>query len=140
MGHAARRAEHWRAVARFRNGARMSRARRILNSAPRVGGPIRLVERVRALVAALPDTAAVTLPVGELRQWVANDVEPVAALAPVPREDGDHALTAKEVAERLNVTQRWVYEHADQLGARRLSRRCVRFSERVVERWLSHRP
>jgi predicted DNA-binding transcriptional regulator AlpA len=63
---------------------------------------------------------------------------------PVPTADeasveSERLLTAEEVAERLGTSSRWVYDHADRLGVRRLSRRCVRFSSRAVTRY-STRP
>lgn len=59
-----------------------------------------------------------------------------------PRQNGstpepDQLLTANEVADRLNVGTKWVYSHADQLGAAHLSPRAVRFSERAVQRYLA---
>jgi len=47
----------------------------------------------------------------------------------------DHqVLTVAELAERLRVGHRWVYEHADQLGAYRLGK-YLRFDlSRVMER------
>jgi excisionase family DNA binding protein len=43
-------------------------------------------------------------------------------------------LTVAEIAERLRLGQRWVYEHADQLGAYRLGK-YLRFDlRRVMER------
>ena len=49
----------------------------------------------------------------------------------------DRLLTAGEVAALLSTTVRWVYAHAGELGGRRLSRRCVRFSEATVRRRLA---
>lgn len=48
-------------------------------------------------------------------------------------------LTAEEAAELLHVSARWVYDHGDKLGVRRLSRRCVRFSSRAVARYSARR-
>ena len=46
-------------------------------------------------------------------------------------------LDAGEVAERLGVTERWVYRHAPRLPfTKRLSRRVLRFSEPGLRRWL----
>jgi hypothetical protein len=39
----------------------------------------------------------------------------------------------------LHVSARWVYDHGDKLGVRRLSRRCVRFSSRAVGRYSARR-
>ena len=48
-------------------------------------------------------------------------------------------LTAAEVAEMLGTSVRWVYQHAAQLGGSHLSRRCVRFPESAVRRYLERR-
>lgn len=48
-------------------------------------------------------------------------------------------LTAAEVGERLGVSAKWAYEHQAELGATKLSPRCVRFSERKVVRYLKTR-
>jgi hypothetical protein len=53
--------------------------------------------------------------------------------------DAEQWLTADEVAERLHVSARWAYDHGEQLGARHLSRRCVRFSSRAVDRFKARR-
>jgi hypothetical protein len=90
---------------------------------------------LRQALAALPPDAVLTLPVHELR--AALGAEPTA---PAPREVGPgHLLTAVDVARRLGVSERWVYDHGDQLGVRRLSRRCVRFPEAAVVRYLARR-
>lgn len=49
----------------------------------------------------------------------------------------DQHLTVDEVADRLSVGTKWVYDHADQLGAVHLSTRAVRFPERAVQRYLA---
>lgn len=59
-------------------------------------------------------------------------------IAPEPAE-ADQWLDAEHAALRLGVSPRWIYDHADQLGVRRLSRRCVRFSARSVERFMHRR-
>ena len=91
-------------------------------------------------------------PARELRSHYLAIAEslPAGTLLPVPRElllelcaDGSVALvagptermlTAKEVAELLGTTERWVYNHADQLGGKRLSKRCLRFPESNIRR------
>lgn len=76
-----------------------------------------------ALLAALDDEVA-SPPVGN------GDATPAAA---------EQWLTAEEAAELLHVSARWVYDHGDKLGVRRLSRRCVRFSSRAVGRYSARR-
>ena len=45
-------------------------------------------------------------------------------------------LTAAEAAALLRVTPRWLYRHQKKLPfARRLSRKCIRFSEAGLRRW-----
>jgi predicted DNA-binding transcriptional regulator AlpA len=52
----------------------------------------------------------------------------------------DRLLTPSELAERMNVTIRWVYRHAnDWPFTRRLSRRMLRFSEAGVARFLAQK-
>lgn len=48
-------------------------------------------------------------------------------------------LDAKALAARLGTSVRWVYDHATALGGQRLSRRCLRFSDSGVERYLKRR-
>jgi excisionase family DNA binding protein len=48
----------------------------------------------------------------------------------------DRLLTVQEVAERLSVTERWVYRKAGSLPfTRKLGTGTLRFSERGLERW-----
>jgi hypothetical protein len=74
----------------------------------------------------------------------------VADLAPLVNGNGSRSiasatptferwLTAAQVAELLGVSERWAYDHAEQLGGKRLSRRCLRFSETAVRRYLERR-
>jgi len=73
----------------------------------------------------------------------------VAELAPLAGENGaarsassppaDRWLSASQVADLLGTSTRWVYDHAEQFGAKRLSRRCLRFSEAAVRRHLERR-
>ena len=45
-------------------------------------------------------------------------------------------LTAVEAASLLRVSPRWLYRHQKKLPfARRLSRKCIRFSEAGLRRW-----
>ena len=47
-------------------------------------------------------------------------------------------LTPAELAERLGVSLRYVYQNADSLpGCRRLSRRLLRFESKEVEEWIA---
>ena len=63
---------------------------------------------------------------------------PISASAPSshPPEESNQLLTAEDAAQMLRVTPRWLYRHANHLPfARRLSRKCLRFSEAGLRRW-----
>ncbi len=60
------------------------------------------------------------------------------APAPPTNRLGRH-LTADEVAELLGMSAKWCYDHADELGAVRLSARAVRFPESAVRRYIAAR-
>jgi len=61
------------------------------------------------------------------------------ATAPAGTENGEPMLTAAAVAQQLQTSARWVYDHADELGGKRLSRRCLRFPEEAVRRYVERR-
>jgi hypothetical protein len=77
------------------------------------------------------DALLEALAVAESSSAPAAIAEPTAA-SPEP----EAWLTAAECADRLHVSARWCYDHAVDLGAKRLSRRCVRFSSRAVARYM----
>lgn len=54
-------------------------------------------------------------------------------------EPSDEWLTAEQCAKLLNVSVRWCYDHQAELGGKRLSRRCVRFSSRAVARRMARK-
>ena len=55
-------------------------------------------------------------------------------------QPGDQLLTATEVAKRLHVRPRWVYEQSGDLPFTvRLGPKLLRFSERGLARWLQSR-
>ncbi len=67
--------------------------------------------------------------------WMRLSAPQVATQAPTrPRSGKDRLLSAKKAAELLGVSERWVYDHADEIGAQRLSQRCLRFSEKALRR------
>jgi hypothetical protein len=93
---------------------------------------------LRALAEALPPGSAVTVPCEWLLEVVSNGSAPNADEVP------EKMLTAPQVAEMLNIggeesktPERWVYAHAEKLGGKRLSRRCLRFPESAVKRYLA---
>jgi predicted DNA-binding transcriptional regulator AlpA len=52
----------------------------------------------------------------------------------------DRLLDVREVAERLSVKPKWIYDHADGLPfVKRLSDRTLRCSERGLNRWLERK-
>ena len=60
---------------------------------------------------------------------------------PAPQPDGpEQLITADEAAARFNVTRRWLYRHGAQMGARRLSRKVMRFTESGIRRYLARLP
>lgn len=89
---------------------------------------------LRRALELLPPGSSLTLPRDELLAVIGSDPTP-----PAPADDAEQWLTAEECAALLNVSARWCYDHAAQLGARRLSRRCVRFSSRAVARHMARR-
>jgi predicted DNA-binding transcriptional regulator AlpA len=90
---------------------------------------------LRALAEALPSGSAVPLP----REWVlqlADCGEPVTEPAPT----ADRLLTAKQVAERLQLSHEEVYRQAKRWPfTRKLGPRTLRFSEAGLNRWLDRR-
>jgi hypothetical protein len=57
-----------------------------------------------------------------------------------PPTGGEPLLTAAAVAQQLHTSTRWVYDHADELGGKRLTRRALRFPEGALARYLARRP
>lgn len=92
-----------------------------------------LAAGLRALAAALPAETPVPVPAGVLLELLSTN----GASAPIAFE---RMLTAGEVAGLLSTTERWIYAHADQLGGKRLSRRCLRFPESAIRRRTERRP
>ena len=69
----------------------------------------------------------------------------VSASRHTPSQEGktmvhDRLLTTEEAAVRLGTTPRWLRRHANRVPfTRRLSRKCIRFSEAGLTRWLATR-
>ena len=62
---------------------------------------------------------------------------PVAAAA-----DDDQLLAVADVAGKLAVDERWVYEHVDtelEPCVRRIGKKTLRFSRKAIARWLESR-
>ena len=91
-----------------------------------------LAGALRALAEALPPGTAVPVPRDTL----------LALLGPKPADQcpTDQLLTAEQVAARLGASEAWVYRQARRWPfARKLGRRCLRFSETGLDRWLANR-
>ena len=58
---------------------------------------------------------------------------------PVASTNGEPMLTATELARQLNVSARYVYDHQDELGGKRVSPRLLRFPRAAVQRYLEQR-
>jgi len=86
-----------------------------------------------------PEEAATLMANLAAAQWaLASRLRLPAAAAPNdPPGEADRLLAPAEAAERLGVTTRWLYRHANQLPfTRRLSRKVLRFSEVGLRRYL----
>ena len=59
--------------------------------------------------------------------------------AQAPAAADDEFLTQEEAATVLKTDRRWVYRHARELGAIRLSRRKLRLSAKWVRRYVGGR-
>jgi predicted DNA-binding transcriptional regulator AlpA len=86
---------------------------------------------LRALATALPAGSAVPVP----REWLLELLDG----CPAPTAEAERMLNAAEVGKLLGTEERWVYNHANQLSVKRLSRRCLRFPETAVRRYLERR-
>lgn len=87
------------------------------------------------LLAALDAIPRELLPAA-IAKLAARAMEPLPAPEPAEPTESGELLTAGEVAKRLQVAKRWVYRHADQLHAVRLSEAKVRFTDEGVENYL----
>ena len=93
--------------------------------------------------AALAEAEGATAPVGNVYRLVLEELRSLnGANRPAPPASGpERLLTAAQVAALLEVSPRYVYEHAARWPfTRKLSGKCVRFSEGGLRRWLEHRP
>jgi predicted DNA-binding transcriptional regulator AlpA len=79
-----------------------------------------------------------TAPVADVLRVVLSELEATDGNGGPPV--ADRLLTAEEAAARLGVTVRWLYDHAKTLAfAKRLSRKCLRFSEAGLRRYQERR-
>jgi excisionase family DNA binding protein len=82
---------------------------------------------LRRAVEALPPGCSLTLP----REALLEALDGTGTASPP-----DDLLTPDEAAALLKTTRRWVYRHADELGAVHLTRRKLRIPRAGVERRL----
>ena len=80
-----------------------------------------------------------TAPVADTLRLVEAEVRLLSNGKPERKgEDHDTLLTAKHVAQIMNVPVRWVYDHADQFPfTRRAGPRTLRFSRRGLEKYMA---
>ena len=92
---------------------------------------------LQALVDHTPQGTPITVPVDWIRAILSADPNSRSS------EDSTHLegllLTADEVADVLKVHRKWVYRHADELDAVRLSRKIIRFPREALERYIRRR-
>jgi predicted DNA-binding transcriptional regulator AlpA len=104
---------------------------------------VRLPDLIRSpdSIAALSPEAVIAL-LGELETiraqlWarlLASPNSPATAAA----EEADRLLSAKEVADLIGVSVRWVYRHQRRFPfTRRMSRKVVKFSPMGLRNWLA---
>ena len=98
-------------------------------------------EDLRAIIEHVPQDELLDL-VGELVRGQAivqqQLASPPPARAEAPARQESRLLKPSRVAKRLDVSPRWVYEHADELGAVKLGG-ALRIPERRLESYLKAR-
>lgn len=78
-----------------------------------------------------------TAPVGAIYRLVCEEVKQLDG-TPEQRTP-DRLLSAEVVAERMGVSKRYLYSHANTLPFTKRLGRTIRFSEKGLERWLNHK-
>lgn len=86
-----------------------------------------------------PDPLAVLdgIPAEHVPAAIARLAARAMQLAPRAEPDGGRLLTPEDVAKRLRTHKRWVYRHADELGAVLLSERALRFTEAGIAAYVA---
>ena len=95
-------------------------------------------ELVQVLERRATDAEAIgaTAPVAVIYQLVVEELQNLNGLPNAQKPD--RCLKVEEVAGRMSVSTRYLYNHIDELPfAKRLPGNVLRFSERGLERWLS---
>lgn len=102
---------------------------------------MRLIERLRAIVEAVPAGGVVSLP----RDWLAAELDGPAGVVSSDNNGARPALDAKfltvaEAAAALGVSRTWLYRHAARLPfAHRLGPRTLRFDTAGLAAWAARR-
>jgi excisionase family DNA binding protein len=101
-------------------------------------------DHLAALAAALPADAVASVPVAWLHELLGDALAAPPVQMPANgrgHDVEDRQLTIAEAAQRLGVTEDWLYHRWKTLplGATKLSRRTLRFSAVRVERYLEAR-
>ena len=71
-------------------------------------------------------------PVAKIYAAVLADLE---NLSTISGKNGDRVLDVKQAADRLGMSEGWIYDHANEIGAVRYGR-AIRFPVEVVEEYL----
>src|SRR5205823_14704390 len=85
---------------------------------------------LRRAVEALPPGCSLTLP----REALLDALDGTGAAS-----SPDDLLTVAEAAAVLKTTKRWIYRHADELGAVHLTRRKLRIPRAGIERFVKRK-
>lgn len=81
--------------------------------------------------------------IGRLEQlkalaWSRMTATQTASSTPV-QVPGERWLSAKEVAERFHVTDKWLYKHKKNMPHSQPTRKTLRFPEGPIQRWFASR-
>jgi excisionase family DNA binding protein len=82
------------------------------------------------------DAMNATAPVADVLRVVLDELQETAGTPTAPREEADCLLTVPELAVRMKVKQRYVYDHHREWPFTRRIGRSLRFSERGLEQWM----
>lgn len=66
------------------------------------------------------ETGGYLAPVAQVYKAVLTDLEKLSEIS----EQGDRLLDVREAAERLRMSEGWIYDHANEIG-------CIRFSRTI---------
>ena len=89
--------------------------------------------------AAEAEAVQATAPVAQVYRTLIEELGHVSVSETSPRRPTDRLLTVPELAMRLNVDERYVYDHHHEWPFTRRLGRKLRFSERGLEQWMRQR-